>query len=244
MVGWNWPAFLSYLTSPVMLSGAFTTIWLTATSIAAGIVIGLVAAVLREVDSRPTRLAYDAYTTIIRGTPLLVQLVFVYTGLPQIGIRFNVLQSAILTLSVNEGAYLAEIMRAGIGSIHKGQMEAAEALGMTYFQAMRIIIIPQAARTIIPPIGNEVNGLLKSTSLVSVISMEDLFRTTEELIQQSFRVVELFTVATIYYLTLTGVWTIFQGAIEARLRIASAQPLGQRGGMRRWLGRMAFGSGR
>ncbi len=244
MIGWDWPAFLAYLTSPVMVSGALTTIWLTATSIATGIVIGLFAAVLRELDRPLTRLAYEAYTTIVRGSPLLVQLVFVYTGLPQIGIRFNVIQSAILTLSVNEGAYLAEIMRAGIGSVHKGQMEAAQAIGMTYFQAMRVIILPQAARTVIPPIGNEVNGLLKSTSLVSVISMEDLFRTTEELIQQSFRVVELFTVATIYYLALTGLWTMFQGAVEARLRIAASQAPGQSGALRRWLGRVSFGSGR
>ena len=244
MIAWDWPVFLSSLTSPAMVSGALTTILLTATSIAAGTAIGLLAAVLRELDNGVTRFAYGAYTTIIRGTPLLVQLVFVYTGLPAIGIRFSVIQSAILALSVNEGAYLAEIMRAGIGSIHKGQMEAAQALGMTYFQAMRVVILPQAARTVIPPIGNEVNGLLKSTSLVAVISMEDLFRATEELIQQSFRVLELFTVATIYYLTITGLWTVFQRAIEARLSIVPKPAPGRYGAMRRWFDRVAFGSGR
>ncbi len=230
---WSWEAFFSYLTSPVIIQGAWTTVWLTAAAILAGLVVGLILAIVRQIEFWPLRVLYSAYTTIIRGTPLLVQLIFIYSGLPQLGIRLDVIPSAILALSINEGAYMAEIIRAGIESIHHGQMEAGKALGMSYLQTMRFVILPQAARTVLPPFGNEVNGVLKSTSLVSVISMEELFRTTEELIQVSFRVLELFTVATIYYLFLTGVWTLCQKAMEARLNISVSRQERRRWRVRR-----------
>lgn len=220
MIPWSWSVFLTYLPASFILHGVWTTVWLTALSMAAGTAIGVVAAVLYVWGNPLARLVYMGYTTLIRGTPLLVQLVFVYTGLPAFGIRLGVAESAILALSLNEGAYVAEIMRAGIESISRGQMEAAEALGMTYGQAMRVVILPQAARTVVPPIGNHVNSMLKSTSLVSVISMEELFRATEETIQTSFRVLELFAVASVYYLALTGAWTLIQRYIEARLAVS------------------------
>lgn len=211
---WDWAAFFSYLHSIDIIRGAWTTVWLTAVSMSAGIVLGLFAALLLRLNHPVTKVLYSLYTTVIRGTPLLVQLVFAYTALPRFGIRLSVTESAILALSVNEGAYVAEIMRAAIDSVHRGQMEAATALGMTYWKAMRVVILPQAARTAAPVIGNQVNSMLKATSLVSVISMEELFRTTQELIQSTFRVLELFTVASIYYLLLTTIWSFFQRALE------------------------------
>ncbi len=216
-MSWSWSAFLRYLPAGFILHGVWTTVWLTAISMACGITIGLVAAILYVWGHPIARACYAGYTTLIRGTPLLVQLVFVYSGLPAFGIRLGVAESALLALSVNEGAYVAEIIRAAIESVHRGQMEAAQALGMTYWKAMRVVLLPQAARTAVPPIGNQVNSMLKSTSLVSVISMEELFRATEEAIQSSFRVLELFAVASIYYLALTGAWTLIQRAIERRL---------------------------
>ena len=214
---WSWPDFFTYLHSIDILRGAWTTVWLTAISMSAGIVLGLFSALLLRLNLPITKALYSIYTTVIRGTPLLVQLVFVYTALPRFGIRLSVAESAILALSVNEGAYVAEIMRAAIDSVHRGQMEAATALGMTYWKAMRVVILPQAARTAAPAIGNQVNSMLKATSLVSVISMEELFRTTQELIQSTFRVLELFSVASIYYLLLTTAWSFIQRWLEAWL---------------------------
>jgi polar amino acid transport system permease protein len=213
-VDWSWQAFFHYLHSIDILRGVWTTVWLTAISMTIGIAIGLGSALLLKLDHPVTKAFYAAYTTVIRGTPLLVQLVFVYSALPRFGVRLSVAESAVLALSINEGAYIAEIMRAAIDAVARGQMEAAMALGMSYWKAMRVIIIPQAARTATPVIGNQVNSMLKATSLVSVISMEELFRTTEELIQSTFRVLELFGVATIYYLLLTFLWGFVQRGLE------------------------------
>lgn len=220
---WDWAAFFRYLHSIDIVRGAWTTVWLTAVSMTAGIVLGLFSALLLKLNHPLTKTLYSLYTTVIRGTPLLVQLVFCYTALPRLGIRLSVAESAILALSVNEGAYVAEIMRAAIDSVHRGQMEAATALGMTYWKAMRVVILPQAARTAAPVIGNQVNSMLKATSLVSVISMEELFRTTEELIQSTFRVLELFTVASIYYLILTTLWGFVQRGLERWLEFPSGR---------------------
>jgi polar amino acid transport system permease protein len=211
------------------LRGVCTTAWLTAVSMALGIAIGLCAAVLYRLNNRVINTFYGAYVTLLRGTPLLVQLYFVYNALPKLGVRLGVVESAILALSLNEGAYLAEVMRSGIDAVSKGQLEAAKALGMTYRQVMRHVVLPQAFRTIAPVIGNQVNGLLKSTSLVSVISMEELFRSTEELRQSTFRTLECFAVALFYYLLLTTTWSLIQRFLEGRLDVVGvrAARLGQ-----------------
>jgi polar amino acid transport system permease protein len=216
---WSWSAFFSYLASPDVLRGVWTTTWLTAVSMTLGVAIGLCAAVLCRLNNRIITGLYVAYVTLLRGTPLLVQLYFMYSGLPKLGVRLDVAEAAILALSLNEGAYLAEVMRSGIDAISKGQLEAAKALGMTYPQVMRHVILPQAFRAIAPVIGNQVNALLKSTSLVSVISMEELFRSTEELRQASFRTLECFAVALFYYLLLTTTWSLIQGQLERRLDV-------------------------
>jgi polar amino acid transport system permease protein len=216
MTEWNWLIFFSYLRSPEILHGVWTTAWLTASSMSLGIMIALCAAILHRLDKGIICAFYSIYVTLVRGTPLLVQLYFVYNGLPKLGIRLGVAESAVLALSLNEGAYLAEVIRTGIDAVSKGQMEATKALGMSYHQSMRYVVLPQAFRTIAPVIGNQVNGLLKSTSLVSVISMEELFRSTEELRQMSFRTLECFAVALFYYLLLTTVWSLFQRYLEHR----------------------------
>lgn len=214
MSGWDWGDFFYYLTSPFLLRGAWTTIWLTLASMGIGLVLGLVFALMR-LSGNPILVAIARfYTWLWRGTPLLIQLIIIYTGLPQIGIRFNVVQAALIGLGVNEGAYIAEIIRAGILSVAKGQFDAARALGMNYATTMRVVILPQAARIIIPPLGNNMNSLLKATSLASVISMEELLRRSQLLIQVRFRVLEIFVVAAIYYLILTTLWGVVQRELE------------------------------
>ncbi len=208
--------FLDYLTNAYLLEGALVTLGLTAFSIVAGLVIGFVVAVMRLSRNRVLSGAAFFYAWLFRGTPLLVQLVIIYTGLPQMGLRFTVVQSVLLGLSLNEGAYLSEIVRAGIAAVPRGQINAARAIGMRESQVMRYIVAPQAFRIIIPPLGNSVNGVLKTTSIASVISMEELLRRTQVLIQEKFLVLELFAVAAIYYLLMTTAWEIVQSRIERR----------------------------
>jgi polar amino acid transport system permease protein len=214
MKGWNWEHFWNYLPNVYLLEGAWTSIWLTVVSILIGLVFGLVAALMLMSKSRIVRGLAKLYTWFYRGTPLLVQLIIIYVGLPQVGIKLSVIQSAIIGLSVNEGAYLAEIVRGGIMAIGKGQFDAARALGMNYPTMMRVIILPQAARVIIPALGNRIKGMLKYTSVTSVISMEELTRRSQLLIQEKFAVLEIYIVATIWYLCMTSVWNVIQGRIE------------------------------
>jgi polar amino acid transport system permease protein len=223
MQGWNWPGFFDYLTNPYLMEGAVTTLWLTIASIGAGFAMGFLIAVMRLSKLRLVSFAAAFYVWLFRGTPLLVQLIVIYTGLPQIGIRLSVIESALIGLSLNEAAYLSEIIRAGIAAIPSGQSQAGKALGMRNLQIMRFIILPQAVRIIVPPIGNSVNGLLKTTSITSVISMEELLRRTQVLIQERFMVLELFAVAALYYLAMTTAWDFVQRAIERRFGRAYEQ---------------------
>lgn len=219
---WNWSGFFNYLTNAYILEGVFTTVWLTCVSLLCGLVLGFVIALMRRSKLRAMRAIAWFYIWLFRGTPLLVQLIVIYTALPQLGIRFSVIEAALIGLALNEAAYLAEIIRAGIEAVPEGQSRAARALGMTERQIMRYIIMPQAFKVIIPPLGNSVNGLLKTTSVTSVISMEELLRRTQVLIQEKFMVLELFAVAALYYLILTTLWDFVQRRIERRFGQSTA----------------------
>lgn len=222
-IQWDWGGFFEYLVNDFLLKGALTTLWLTLAAIAGGLVLGFLIAVLRMAPYRGLSLVAQFYIWIFRGTPLLVQLIIIYTGLPQLGIRLDVVQSALVGLILNEAAYLAEIIRSGILAVPPGQSNAGRALGLSPAQVMAYVVMPQATRIIIPTLGNSVNGLLKTTSITSVISMEELLRRTQILIQDRFLVLELFTVAAIYYLIMTSVWDIIQRRIEARFGRAYAK---------------------
>ena len=212
--GWNWDGFFEYLFNGYLFSGAITTLWLTLAGIAGGLVVGCLLALLRLSPYRWIARVAQAYIWVFRGTPLLVQLIIIYTGLPQIGIKLSVTESALIGLILNEAAYLAEIIRGGILGVAAGQSNAGRALGLNSAQVMVYIVLPQATRIIIPALGNSVNGLLKTTSVTSVISMEELLRSTQLLIQERFMVLELFTVAALYYLLMTSLWDIVQRRIE------------------------------
>jgi polar amino acid transport system permease protein len=219
---WSWSGFYDYLFNAYLLEGAVTTLWLTVASLAAGLVIGIGIALMRLSGNRALSGVAAFYCWIFRGTPLLVQLLIIYTGLPLFGIRFSVTQAALLGLSLNEAAYLSEIVRAGILSVAKGQREAATALGLSRSQVFRQVVWPQAMRIIIPPLGNSVNGLLKTTSVASVISMEELLRRTQILIQERFLVLELFVAAAVWYLVMTSCWELVQRRLEKRFGRAYA----------------------
>lgn len=214
---WSWNAFFEFLVSPLLVQGAWTTIWLTVISMTFGLILGLILALLRMSGSRIVRAPAGFYVWVFRGTPLLVQLVIIYAGLPTIGIKFGVLTSAVLGLSLNEAAYLSEVVRSGILSVPKGQFEAARALGMSPSRVMRVVVLPQALRIMVPPLGNSLNGMLKTTTLASVISVVELLRQTQLAVQVNFRVLEGLVACALYFLALTTVWQLVQSRIELRL---------------------------
>jgi polar amino acid transport system permease protein len=213
---WNWEGFWSYFTNLYLLEGALWTIGLTLSTLVLGGLLGLVLAVMRLSGHKLLSRTAQTYVWMFRGTPLLVQLIIIYTGLPQLGlVKFSVVEAAVLGLALNEAAYLSEILRGGILSVARGQTEAATALGLKPFQIFRLVVLPQALRVIIPPLGNSVNGLLKTTSIASVISMEEVLRRGQILMQQKFQVLEVFMVVAILYLAMTTCWDFVQRHIEA-----------------------------
>ena len=171
---------------PFLLKGAYYTLLITVVSMFFGLIIGLLAAIARIKGNRFLRNIARVYVSIIRGTPPLVQIVIVYYGLVDYGIELGPLTAAYIALSINIGAYVSEAFRGAIQSVPKGQTEAALATGMTEKQAMRRIIIPQAIRYAIPPLGNTFVGMLKETSLVSVIAVTELMRSAQLLVAQYY----------------------------------------------------------
>ncbi len=206
-------AFVGYFDNAFLLRGVLVTVGLTVSSMLGGLLVGLLLAWMRSGGAVLRRVA-GLYVWIFRGTPLLVQLVIIFTGLPQLGIKFGVVLSALVALILNEGAYLSEIIRAGFSGVVPGQRDAARALGLNGWKTVWLVTLPQAFRIIIPPLGNSVNGLLKATSITSVISMEELMRRSQMLMQIRFDVLEVYCVAAVFYLALTTLWDFAQRALE------------------------------
>lgn len=204
---------------PALMAGARMTIELAVIAVAIGLVIGSFVGIARVSGNRMVKIIAGIYVDFIRGTPLLVQLFLVYFGLPTL-IRRPVpaFAAAIAAMGVNSGAYVAEIVRAGIQSIDRGQTEAARSLGLTSGQTMRHIIFPQAFRRIIPPLGNEFIAMLKDSSLVSVIALEDLLRKGQVVITRTFRPFEVYTVVALIYLVMTLVISKLVSWSERKLR--------------------------
>jgi polar amino acid transport system permease protein len=208
--------FATYLVDPRFGLAALTTIWIAVLAQTCGMAIGLAAALSLVRGRAPLRALARLYVLVWRGTPLLAQLLLIYFGLPQLGLRLGVWEAGLIGLSLYAGAYMTEIARAALGAIDPGQNEAARSLGMSAGAALRIVLLPQAIRIMLPPVGNEFNSMLRTTSLLSVISVEELLRTTNLAINETFRSVELYAVAAVYYLAMTTVWTFVQAAIERR----------------------------
>ena len=174
---WDWASFLHYIHSPYLLTGAAISLGLSVGAMLIGLIFGVIAAMMRMSERRWLRLPASGYVWLFRGTPVLVQLIIIYTGLPQLGIQLGVVASALIGLGLNEGAYLAEIIRGGLQAIPKGQYEAADALGLSFTRKMRLVILPQAITTVIPPLVNTFIGTFKDTSLVIIIGLMDLLGT-------------------------------------------------------------------
>ncbi len=189
---------------PLLLLGAGVTIKITVMSVALGVLIGLFVGIARICRVRPLRFLAAVYVDFFRGTPLLVQIFLFYFAVPVItGQRIDPYVAAVGSCGINSGAYVAEIVRAGIQSIDKGQMEAGRSLGMTWAQTMRYIIVPQAIKRVIPPLGNEFIALLKDSSLVSVIGFEELTRRGQLIIAKTYGSLEIWFSVAIIYLVMT-----------------------------------------
>jgi polar amino acid transport system permease protein len=203
---------------PVLLKGAALTLELTCIAVAIGILIGTFIGIGRVSKQIGIYTLSSAYVNFIRGTPMLVQLYLVYFGLPAYFGPIPPRMAAIITLSVNSGAYVAEIVRAGIQSLDRGQLEAARSLGMTYPQAMRYVLIPQTFKRIVPPLGNEFIALLKDSSIVSVIALEELVRKGSMIAGRTFRSFEIWTAVAFLYLFMTLPITRLVNFAERRLK--------------------------
>jgi polar amino acid transport system permease protein len=205
---------LGYLFSLNFAHAALMTVWISLAALFAGMLIGLVLAAGQEVPSRIVRGAIIGYLWLFRGTPVLLQLVFAFNVLPVFGIVLPAYACAVLALGLNEGAYMTEIMRSGIRAVGPGQRLAARALGLEDRQIMLWVVLPQALRIVIPPIGNQFNGMLKLSALVSVIGVQELLLTADQTASMNFRYLETLTVAGIYYLVMTTVLMVIQVFIE------------------------------
>lgn len=208
---------LDYLGSAEFARGAAVTLVLTLLSLFFGMVIGLALALLQAIRSRIARTFSFAYLWLFRGTPVLFQIIFIYNVLPSFGIRFSAFVCAVLALSLNEGAFMCEIFRSGLHSVKRGQRTAGLALGMTGGKVLLHIVLPQALRVVMPPIGNQMIGMLKLSALVSVIAVQELLLIANQTASANFRYLEALSAAGIYYLALTTLFMLFQGWLERSL---------------------------
>jgi polar amino acid transport system permease protein len=228
---YRWNYFFDSILKPdnLILSGLWLTVSISVISQIIGVVLGIFGALGKMSRLRPIRWLANTYVWLFRGTPLLVQISLLFYGLGVARIytwpTFNLfgfeiagaVQAGIFALGLNEGAYMTEIVRAGIIAIDPGQLEAAKSLGMTFGLAMRRIVLPQAARVIVPPLGNEFNNMLKTTSLLVIISVPELYVIFSRKQGTSFAPFEFFLAAAVWYLLLTTIWSIIQSRIERRL---------------------------
>lgn len=202
---------------PLLLIGAGVTVQITLLSVLVGVVIGLFVGIMRISSFKLLRFLGAVYVDFFRGTPLLVQIFLIYFAIPAItGQRMDPFVAAISACGINSGAYVAEIFRAGIQSIDKGQMEAGRSLGMTWIQTMRFIIVPQAFKRVIPPLGNEFIALLKDSSLVSVIGFEELTRRGQLIIAKTYGSLEIWLSVAIIYLIMTLTISRFVAFLEKK----------------------------
>ena len=204
---------------PFLLEGAYYTLVITLVSMFFGSLIGVIVAIARLKGNKIIQTIARVYVSIIRGTPTLVQIIIIYYGLVDFGISLDPLPAAFIALSINNGAYLSESMRGALQSIPKGQTEAAYATGMAPWQAMRRIVLPQAIRRAIPPVGNTFIGMLKETSLVSVISVTELLRSAQLLIAQYYVYLPFYLGIALIYWVLSTLFAFLLNKLELRLSI-------------------------
>jgi len=218
-----------YLFNGVIVDGAWITLQVAVLAQLVGIVLGGAFAVMRISRNPVLGALASFYVWFFRGTPALLQLIILYIGLPTViddptfTTELTAFRAAIIAFGINEGAYMTEIMRAGIVSVEHGQMDAAKSLGMTQLGAMRRIILPQAMRVVVPPTGNEFIAMLKNSSLAFTIGLVDLLGASRLIYSVNFRPMELLVVAAIWYLAMTTVFSLLQAELERALAVGDRE---------------------
>lgn len=237
----DWATVATFLTAKSILTGLVNTVVMTVLAMSLGVVLGVVAAIMRLSANPIARTVAHGYVWFFRGTPVILQLllwfnlalVFPHIGIPGL-VEVKTVDvmtpflAALLGLGINQGAYTSEVVRAGLLSVDTGQYEAAKAIGMPRLQALRRIILPQALRVIVPPIGNELIGMAKTTSLASVIQFSEMLHNAENIYYANARVIELLIVAGVWYLVIVSVLSLVQSRLEQRLSRGSGRPSAQR----------------
>ena len=216
----NFPKLWQILTTkyPAFLEGVGVTLELAFFTVLFGSLLGLIVAVFRRTRILPLRWIMNAYVAFIRGTPLLVQVLLIVYGLPQLGIRLPRMTMCILALVINSGAYMAELIRAGLQSVERGQVEAAESLGMTNAQCMINIILPQAIKVTLPAMGNEFVAIIKESSILYSVGVYELTYQANKLASVNYFYIETLIVAALIYFVLTYAATGLLKLLERRMR--------------------------
>lgn len=220
---WDWQEFFRELTDTGFAHAAWTTLWAATVVEAAAVVGGFALALASRSGSRALRVLAGLYIWIWRGTPLLVQLLIVFFGLPQVGISLGVVGSGLVTFILNESAYMSVFATAALAEVRTGQYDAAKMVGLTSWGAFRLVIFPQAFRLFIPVLGNQFNYMLKTTSLLSIISFVELTRFAEVRVNLTYQPSEVFAVAAVYYLALTILWAGVQRLLDAKFGMVHAR---------------------
>ena len=203
---------------PVFMEGVGTTVQLAVYTVLLGSILGLVVAIFRYTRLTPLRWLMNAYVAFIRGTPLLVQVLLIVYGLPQLGLRLPRMTLCVIALVINSGAYMAELIRSGLQSVEKGQEEAADSLGMSGYQKMRYIILPQAIKVTLPAMGNEFIAIIKESSVLYAVGVYELTYQANKLASVNYRYLETLIVAALIYFTLTYTMSKLLGLLERRMR--------------------------
>jgi polar amino acid transport system permease protein len=218
-----------YLFNDVILEGVWVTLQIAVLAQVIGIVLGILFALMRMSGNRALGVLAGVYVWLFRGTPALLQLLIIYFGIPQlfdnptVTTELTAFRAAVIAFGINEGAYMTEIMRAGVLSVESGQMDAARSLGMTQLRAMRRIVLPQAMRVVVPPTGNEFIALLKNSSVAFTIGLVELTGAANLIYSVNFKIMELLVVAGIWYLVIVTVFSLAQAEIERMLAIGDRE---------------------
>jgi len=215
--------YFEYFFSNKFLFAALITLSVAIIAQTIGVILGTILALFQLSENKTLIYIANTYIWIWRGTPPLIQLFLLYFGLAQLGFRLSAIQAGIFGLGCYSAAYMSEIIRAAIISIHADQLTAARSMGFSWIQSMRYIIIPQSIRIILPPFGNEFASMMRTTSLLSVISFEELLRVTRIAINETYSVMELYAVAATYYLIMYSAWILLQQYLE-KLASKGTQP--------------------
>ncbi|MET1381531.1 cystine ABC transporter permease [Yersinia enterocolitica] len=203
--------------APFLLKGAWFTLQLSLGGMFFGLALGFMLAMMRLSRFLPLSFLSRFYVSIFRGTPLIAQLFMIYYGLPQFGIELDPMPAALIGLSLNTAAYTSETLRAAISSIEKGQWEAAASIGMTRWQTLYRVILPQAGRTALPPLGNSFIGLVKDTSLAATIQVPELFRQAQLVTSRTLEVFTMYLAASLIYWIMATLLSALQNRLEAHV---------------------------